>query len=303
MQIGLYYAAEDVAETEATFRSADADGLDSVWVTQAFGTDTLSMIGALARTTTRLRLGTAVIPSYPRHPMVLAQQALTTNLLLGGRLALGVGPSHRNVVEPCWGMSYDRPVRHTREYLEALTGALVQHVRFRGEVITARGDLEITGATPPPVLLSAIGPQMVKAAGSLANGTITWMVGPRTLETELVPGIREAAAAADRSEPEVVVPQPICLTHDVGRARALAAENLAWYGTLPSYQAVLAREGFDAPEDVALIGSREQLLDALGRYRDIGVTTIAGQVFGGDAEEIAATRALLGELARSRELG
>jgi 5,10-methylenetetrahydromethanopterin reductase len=303
MQIGLYYAAEDVAETEATFRSADADGLDSVWVTQAFGTDTLSMIGALARTTTRLRLGTAVIPSYPRHPMVLAQQALTTNLLLGGRLALGVGPSHRNVVEPCWGMSYDRPVRHTREYLEALTGALLQHVRFRGEVITARGDLEITGAPPPPVLLSAIGPQMVKAAGSLANGTITWMVGPRTLEAELVPGIREAAAAADRSEPEVVVPQPICLTRDVGRARALAAENLAWYGTLPSYQAVLAREGFDAPEDVALIGSREQLLDALGRYREIGVTTIAGQVFGGDAEEVAATRALLGELARSRELG
>lgn len=297
MKYGLYYAVTNLPDAEEKLRAADADGLDSVWVSQAFGTDALSVIGALARGTTRLRVGTAVIPTYPRHPIVLAQQALTTNVLIGGRLALGIGPSHRNVVERCWGYSYDKPVRHTREYVQALTESLAQRTRFVGEVITARGNLEIEGATAPKVLISALGPQMIKVAGNHADGTITWMVGPRTLENELVPGLRAAAAAAGRPEPEVIVLVPICLTADTARAREIAAKNLGWYATQPSYQTVLAREGFAAPEDIALIGSRAHLIEALHRFDEIGVTTMAAQLFGADDAEITATRDLIAELA------
>lgn len=298
MRIGLFAKAVDVEETASLLRDAEADGLDSVWITQAFGTDALVMLAALARDTSRLRLGTAVVPTYPRHPMVLAQQALTANLLLGGRLALGVGPSHAKVVEPCWGMSFDRPVRHTREYVTALTAALTQHIRFSGEVITARGDLDVVGALPPPVLLAGLGPQMLKAAGALTAGTITWMVGRRTLAELTVPGIRRAAEEASRPEPEIVVSQPLCVTSDPAGARARAEEALAWYGTLPSYQATLAREGLATPGQMAIIGTWDQVGEMVSGYADIGVTTLAVRLVG-NPEERAATRALVTELARS----
>ncbi len=298
MKIGLFAEAADVGQTEALLRDAETDGLDSVWITQAFGTDTLVMLAALARGTSRLRVGTAVVPTYPRHPMVLAQQALTANLLLNGRLALGVGPSHATVVEPCWGMSFERPVRHTREYLTALTASLSQHVRFCGEVITARGDLEVVGAPAPPVLLAGLGPQMIKLAGGLATGTITWMVGPRTLAGMTVPGMRRAAEEAGRPAPEIVVPQPVCVTTDQAGGLARAEGALAWYGTLHSYQATLAREGYSRPGQIALIGSREQVTDMIGWYAEIGVTTLAVQLMGNQDEQ-AATRALVTDLARA----
>lgn len=297
MRIGLFAAAVDVDDTAALLRDAEADGIDSVWLTQAFGTDALVMLAALARETTRLRVGTAVIPTYPRHPMVLAQQALTTNLLLGGRLALGVGPSHATVVEPCWGLSFDRPVRHTREYLTALTAALDQHVRFSGEVITARGDLAVAGATAPPVLLAALGPQMLKVAGSLAAGTITWMVGPRTLAELTVPTIQQVAQDAGRPEPEIVVPLPVCVSADLPGALERAEQALAWYGSLPSYQATLAREGLSTPGQMALIGDRDHVEEQISHYASLGVTTLAVQLVGTPAEK-AATRDLVGELAR-----
>lgn len=297
MKIGIFDQVDDIAATAADLRAAARDGIDSYWLTQAFGTDTLGVLGAVARDLPGLRVGTAVVPVYPRHPMALAQQALTTNLLVDGRLALGIGPSHPSVVEPCWGMSYDRPARYMREYLEALTGALTQRVRFRGEVLTARGDLDIPGAPVPPVLVAALGPRMLEITGALAAGTITWMVGPRTLRELTVPTIRKAAAAAGRPAPEIVVPLPVCVTGDAPAALARAEAELEWYGTLPSYRAMLDREGCATPGRMALIGDAGTVAAKIASFAELGVTTFAAKIFGTPGER-AATRALVAALAR-----
>ena len=297
MKIGIFDQVDDIGATAADLRAAARDGIDSYWLTQAFGTDTLTVLGAVARDLPGLRVGTAVVPAHPRHPMALAQQALTTNLLVDGRLALGVGPSHPSVVEPCWGMSYDRPARYMREYLEALTGALTQRVRFRGEVLTARGDLDVPGAPAPPVLVAALGPRMLEITGALAAGTITWMVGPRTLRELTIPTIREAAARAGRPEPEIVVPLPVCVTGDPRAALARAEADLEWYGTLPSYRAMLDREGCATPGRMALIGDADTVAARIGSFADLGVTTFAAKIFG-TPDERAATRALVAALAR-----
>lgn len=297
MKIGIFDQVDDIAATAADLRAAARDGIDSYWLTQAFGTDTLGVLGAVARDLPGLRVGTAVVPVYPRHPMALAQQALTTNLLVDGRLALGIGPSHPSVVEPCWGMSYDRPARYMREYLEALTGALTQRVRFRGEVLTARGDLDIPGAPVPPVLVAALGPRMLEITGALAAGTITWMVGPRTLRELTVPTIRKAAAAAGRPAPEIVVPLPVSVTGDAPAALARAEAELEWYGTLPSYRAMLDREGCATPGRMALIGDAGTVAAKIASFAELGVTTFAAKIFGTPGER-AATRALVAALAR-----
>jgi len=295
VKIGVFDRVASLDQIEVDMRAAADHGVDSYWITQAFGTDTLTMIGALARGI-EMTIGTAVIPTYPRHPMVLAQQALTTNLLIGGRLKLGIGPSHPSVVEPCWGMSYERPARHMEEYVQALTGALTQHVRFRGEVITARGDLDIPGAVAPPVLVSALGPKLLDLTGRLADGTITWMVGPRTLSELTIPIIRSAAAQAERPEPEVVVCVPVCVTSALGGARATAQTDFGWYDGLPSYRAMLAREGLPGAAQLAIIGDEAGVRGEIERYRHIGATTFAVQVFG-TPEERQTTRELVWRLA------
>ncbi|TDC64606.1 TIGR03564 family F420-dependent LLM class oxidoreductase [Actinomadura sp. GC306] len=297
MKIGIFDQVDDIGKTAGDLRAAEADGIDSYWLTQAFGTDTLTVLGAVARDLPGLRVGTAVVPVYPRHPMALAQQALTTNLLVDGRLALGIGPSHPSVVEPCWGMSYDRPARYMREYLEALTGALTQRVRFRGEVLTARGNLDIPGAPVPPVLVAALGPKMLEITGTLADGTITWMVGPRTLRELTVPAIGEAAAKAGRPAPEVIVALPVCVTGDAPAALARAEAELEWYGTLPSYRAMLDREGCATPGGMALIGDADTVAERIRSFAGLGATTFAAKIFG-TPDERAATRALIASLAR-----
>jgi 5,10-methylenetetrahydromethanopterin reductase len=298
VEYGVFAHVGDVDELAASLRAAEADGLHSAWLTQGFGHDTLTAIAVAGRGLSRLRIGTTVVPVHPRHPMVLAQQSLTTNQLLGGRLVVGLGPSHPQVVQPCWGISYERPARYVREYVEAFTAALTQHVRFRGEVVTARGDLAVPGDTPAPaVMLAALGPQMLRVTGALADGTITWMAGPRTLRTLTVPTLSEAAQAADRPMPEVVVTAPVCVTRDPARARRDHAPTLRWYDGLPAYQAVLEREGVSSAVDLAVVGSEDEVLAAVEGYADAGASTFAAQAFG-TPEEQAETLALLGRLAR-----
>ncbi len=295
MRIGVFDRVSSLETFVAELRAAADHGVGGYWITQAFGTDTLTVIGALARDVD-LTIGTAVVPAHPRHPMVLAQQALTTNLLVGGRLQLGIGPSHPSVVEPCWGLSYERPARFMAEYVEALTAALTQRVRFRGEVLTARGDLDIPGAPVPPVLVSALGPRMLELTGRLAAGTVTWMVGPRTLAELTVPTIRAAAAAARRPEPQVVACVPACVTERPERALAAARDRLAWYDGLPSYRAMLQREGLGSAVELAIAGDEATVRRAVDAYRDAGATTLAVQPFGAP-EERAATLRLVHALA------
>jgi F420-dependent oxidoreductase-like protein len=298
VQIGIFAHTSLLPDIERDLRSAHDDGVDSFWISQGFGHDALSVIAAFARELPDMRVGTAVIPVYPRHPMALAQQALTVNHLTGGNLVVGLGSSHPSVVEPCWGMSYERPARYMREYLEAFTGSLTQHVRFRGEVLTARGDLTIAGEPPiPTVMVSALGPAMLRVAGRLASGTITWMVGRTTLRELTIPTISDAAEAAGRPAPEIVVTVPVCVTDEPERARREMHEVLSWYDDKPSYRDMLDREGFDTATRLAIIGSADHVREELAAYGDAGATTVAAQ-FHGTADERSAGRELIGRIAR-----
>jgi 5,10-methylenetetrahydromethanopterin reductase len=276
---------------------AEADGFDSFWIAQIFGLDALTALAVAGASTSRIELGTAVVPTYPRHPMMLAGQALTVQAATGDRLALGIGLSHKIVIEDLWGYSYAKPVRHMREYLEALLPLLRgESVAVTGEDITCIGSLDITGAAAPDVIVAALGAQMLKLAGSTGCGTITWCTGERTLVEHVVPRITEAADAAGQLRPRVVAGLPVCVTADPDAARALVAEQLALYGGLPSYRAMLDLEGADGPADVAIIGDEEHVASALGRLSDGGVTEFSAVIAAPSSEDHERTWQLLASL-------
>jgi 5,10-methylenetetrahydromethanopterin reductase len=297
MRIGIFDGAINdgtVDQVVAGARRAESDGFDSFWVPQIFGHDALTALAVVAREVPRIELGTSVVPTYPRHPMALAQQALTVNSLAGGRLTLGIGLSHQPVVEGMWGISFDKPVRHMREYLSAMMPLLEQGSgRFAGETLTARGDLSIVDRSRPGVVVAALGEQMLNVTAALADGTLTWCTGPKTLESHTVPTLRAAAETAGRDATRVIAALPVCVTGDVASAQERAASVFAIYGQLPSYRAMLDREGAAGPADIVIAGSAEQCADRIGALADIGVTDFAAVEYSTDPDEAAATRELL----------
>jgi F420-dependent oxidoreductase-like protein len=233
--------------------------------------------------------------------MQLAQRALTLTLIGRGRFSLGIGMSHRMVVEGVWGVSWDRAVRQMREYLDCLQPLLAgQPADATGEFWTARGSLQIPGAPAPDVYLAALGPQMLRLAGRRTSGTLTWMTGPKTLAEHVVPTLRGAAEEAGRSPDAVRVAAslPVSVTDDVDGARRKAAEEFAVYGSLPSYRAMLDREGYAGPEDAAIIGDEQTVSERLDELSAAGVDEFTASVFDASPEVRARTRALL----RSKDL-
>jgi F420-dependent oxidoreductase-like protein len=227
--------------------------------------------------------------------MMLAGQALTVSQVSGGRLDLGIGLSHQLVVEGMWGLPFDKPVRAMREYLEAL-GPLLRgdDPQLAGETVTVRGAMDLP-ADPPSVLVAALGPQMLKVTGRLADGTVTWMTGPQTLRDHTVPTISAAAEEAGRPAPRIVVALPICVTDDEAGARERAGAQFAMYGMLPSYRAMLDREGLEGPAELAVVGTADQVADRLAEVEAAGMTTLAAAEFG-TPDELAASRELLRSL-------
>ena len=248
-------------------------GFDSVWMANIFGLDAIGALGIVGRETQRVELGTAVVPSYPRHPMAIAQQALTTQAASGGRFALGIGLSHQIVIEGMMGLSYDKPARHMREYLSVLAPLLrKENVSFQGEQYRVNGAIDIADAAAVPLLVAALGDHMLKLAGSLTDGTILWMTGPDTIENHIGPKLRNAAQAAGRGEPRIVAGFPILLTDAPDVARERIGKALAMYGTLPSYRAMLDKEGAAGPAEISIVGDEKALDASLDHLRDIGVT-------------------------------
>ena len=241
-------------------KQAADDGFASYWLAQTGAVEALATLGLAAREAPGIELGTAVIPTWFRHPFSLAGQALTAQAASGGRIALGIGLSHQPVVEDRFHMRFERPLRHMREYLAVLRPLLQDgKAAFRGEIWS--GELEFVhpeGVAPPPVLVAALGPQMLRLTGRDADGTILWMVGPRTISSHIAPTIRSAAEAAGRPEPRIVASLPLCVTSDEAAVRQRAAQVFAGYGVLPSYRAMLDREGGLNPEEVAVIGDEER---------------------------------------------
>jgi 5,10-methylenetetrahydromethanopterin reductase len=279
-------------------RQAAADGFDSFWAPQIFGHDTLTVLALVGQLVPEIELGTAVVPTYPRHPMMMAQQALTVQAATGGRLALGIGLSHQIVVEMMWGLSYSKPVRHLREYLSVLMPLLEgKPVGFQGEEYRVQGGVSVGGSSRPSVLVAALGTQMLNVTGRLADGTSTWCTGVNTLRTHIVPVINEAAAAADRPTPRIVAAFPICVTDDVDAARARASKVFAVYTNLPSYRAMMDLEGVADPSGIAIVGTEAEVRDQLAEVAAAGVTDLNAGAFPGNPEEEARTRAVLRELA------
>jgi F420-dependent oxidoreductase-like protein len=278
-------------------RTAD-DGFASAWVSNIFGLDALTALAVAGSQVPGIDLGTAVVPTYPRHPAVLAQQALTTATAVGGRLLLGIGLSHKIVIEDMYGYSFDRPARHMREYLSILLPLLDgQPASFEGETIRANIGLTTPRPGRVPVLLAALAPQMLRLAGRRTDGTVLWMTGPATVRDYIVPTIREAAESAGRPRPRVVCVLPVCVTDDPDGARARANRVLSIYGQLPSYRAMLDREGAKEPGDVAVTGNEDAVAAQVSALEEAGVTDfVALDYAGGDDQP--RTRALLKSLAQ-----
>jgi 5,10-methylenetetrahydromethanopterin reductase len=276
-------------------RAAD-DGFASAWVSNIFGLDALTALAVAGSQVPGIELGTAVVPTYPRHPAVLAQQALTAATALGGRLTLGIGLSHQIVIEDMYGYSFDRPARHMREYLSILLPLLDgQQASFQGETMRAQIGLSTPRPGRVPVLLAALAPQMLRLAGQRADGTVLWMTGPATIRDYIVPAISEAAAAAGRPSPRVVCLLPVCVTDDPDGARDRANRVLAIYGQLPSYRAMLDREGAAQPGDVVLTGDEDAVAAQIGALEEAGVTDFVAAEYSRGEDQVR-TRALLKSL-------
>ena len=279
-------------------RTAHGHGL-AFWTAQLSDIDALTALAVVGREVPGLDIGTAVVPTYARHPMVMAMQALTVQAASDGRLTLGIGLSHQVVIEGAFGLSFSTPIRHMREYLEILIPLLhTGQVSFEGKEFTARtmGPMKPAGSTPPPVVVAALGPQMLNLAGRLADGTALWMVGPKTLADHVVPAITKAAEGAGRPSPRVVVGLPVCVTADSAAARERAAKSFGFYNNLPSYRAMLDKEGVAGPADVAVIGDEDQVAGELRRLVGLGATEFSLPLFG-SPEERERTLTVLAALA------
>ena len=266
-------------------RQAEADGFQSAWMGNHLNHDAMTLCALAGQATSTIELGTAVVPTYPRHPMVMAQQALTTNMACGGRFILGLGLSHKFIVEGWQGLRWATPVRHLREYLEVLNplldGDLVNHKgqEYRVQLNNAPfTQLDVPGGGRPKVLIAALGPGMLKVTGELADGTSMFWCGPNYIEQTAVPTITKAAEAAGRPAPRIIAGIPISVTDKEEEARASCARVWEVYGKIYSYKNVIAAEGASGVADLAVVGDEATVRAQLKRLESIGVTDYNGAI-------------------------
>jgi 5,10-methylenetetrahydromethanopterin reductase len=278
----------------ARVKAASTEGFGSIWFPQTAGLDALTALAVAAVKVPGIRLGTAVVPIQGRHPIPLAQQALTVADAAGpGRFTLGIGVTHAVVSEGWYGVPYGDVVALCEEELEALDGLLStgRQADVEGVYLTAHLKLSVPVA-PPSLVVAALGPKMLRLAGRFSDGTVTWMTGPKTLADQVVPALTAAAAEAGRPAPRVIAALPICVTSDREGARDRIRPILAGSARMPSYGRQLAAEGLDDPVDLACIGDEAEVAGRLSSLIGIGVTELLGNVLGTE-EEVARTRSFL----------
>jgi F420-dependent oxidoreductase-like protein len=287
-----------LSDLAASFRTAAEDGLASAWITDSvFGLDALTAIAVAGVAGPGIEVGSAVTPTYFRHPVTLARQAITTDIAVGGALALGVGASDMRVIHDMLGQPFDKPATYMDEYLSVLL-PLLRHgaVTFNGDLLSSNVEVTVRPVGPVPVLLAALGPRMLRLAGTVADGVMVWMTAPKALTGHVVPRVTEAAATAGRPPVRIVCLAPVCVTNDPESARERAARIFALHGQLPAYRKMLDRQGFDGPGAVAVVGGPDDVAAQIEQYRRAGVTDFIASEFG-RAEDRHLTRALLRELA------
>ncbi|MCA1844594.1 MAG: TIGR03564 family F420-dependent LLM class oxidoreductase [Actinobacteria bacterium] len=303
MDIGVMVGGSGLASLTDAIRGVADAGVRRAWVPQIFGVEALTAIAVAGREIPDIELGTAVVPTYPRHPLVLAGQALTTSAALGAgtRLHLGIGLSHQLVIEGMLGMTFEKPAVHMREYLTALRPALTgQPVDVKGETLDAHtlmGPISVDDAGPVPILVAALGPALLRVAGELSDGTLTWMAAPSVIADRIAPQITAAAEAAGRPRPRIGVGLPVAVTNDVDAALERAAASYAVYGTLPSYKRLLDEAGVDGPAGVVIAGDEDEVAGRIRALADDGATEFLASPIGSRAVRQETLR-VLGELAR-----
>jgi F420-dependent oxidoreductase-like protein len=289
---------------------AEDAGMASVWIPQIPDDfDALTAAALIGANTTRIEIGTAVVPVQPRHPIALAQQALSTQMVCGGRLSLGLGVSHHWVIDEMLGLPYERPAATMREYLDVLDEALAGPgmVDVENESFRVHNPIDITDITPTPVLIAALGPLMLRLAGERTDGTILWLADERAIGEHIAPAINRAAEGAGRPAPRVVAGVPVCLCRDDEVAVAVDRANrvLSEAEVSPNYQTLLDRGDARTVGDILAAGSESSIEKRLRSFADAGSTDVSLRVvpIGGSRDEKLAssrrTREFLASLAGS----
>jgi F420-dependent oxidoreductase-like protein len=316
MRIGLMVGPErgryqtKVERLQADARWAESAGLATVWIPQIPDEfDALTAAVLVGTETSRIEIGTAVVPVQPRHPIALAQQILSVQAVCQGRLSVGLGVSHHWVIDEMLGLPYERPVPTMRAYLDVLDEALAGPgtVQVENDFFRVNTPLDITDVTPTPILLAALGPMMLKLCGERADGTILWMADERAISTHVVPNLTAAAEAAGRPAPRVVAGIPVCLCADSDIDVAVARTNriLSEAEVSPNYQKLLDHGDAQTVGDILLAGSESTIEKRIRGFADAGVTDISVRVvpIGDNRDDLIAsskrTRELLAALASS----
>ena len=277
-------------------RRAHADGFAAYWLAEhpTGGLDALTVLTAAGLQVPEIELGTAVVPTFPRHPMALAGQALTSRAAIGHRETLGIGLSHE-VMMAQLGLPFEKPIRHLREFLSILVPLLDEgQVQFEGQTLSCNANAFF--GSVDGTRRAALGPQALRVGGRLADGTTLAWVGPKTIANHIVPTLTESASEAGRPAPRVVATLPVCVTAQPDAVRARISETLSMYARLPSYAAMFEREGVTQPGELAIVGSANDVRSGIERMAEAGVTDFAASVFATSRAEGEASRALLAEL-------
>ncbi|OBA64876.1 LLM class F420-dependent oxidoreductase [Mycobacterium sp. 1100029.7] len=276
---------------------AESAGFTTFWMPQIPGyLDAMTAVALIGRATDRIEIGTAVVPIQPRHPMIMAQQALTTQVACDGRFTLGIGPSHHWIIDTQLGLSYERPVRLLADYLEVLAASFTGPgvVDVDNASFSVHSPVDVTDSFGVPILLSALGPAMLRLAGERAAGTILWMADERAIGEHVVPRITEAAAGSGRPAPRIVagVPVALCSDGEEDAARAYASEVLGHADFSPNYVRLLEHGDAADVGDTMAAGDESAILARLRRYCDAGVTDLAARIvpLGKDATTRAESR-------------
>ncbi|OBK87538.1 LLM class F420-dependent oxidoreductase [Mycolicibacter sinensis] len=315
MRLGVMIGAErgdmarKVTKLIADIEWADEAGLDTAWMPQVPDDfDLLTMVALMASHSTRIELGTAVVPLQAQHPIALARQALSVNAISGGRLALGVGPSHHWIIRDMLGLPYDKPAAYTRDYLEVLNAALAGPgpVDVENSNFTVHNPTALGAEPKMPVLVAALGPVMLQIAGEHADGTSLWMADEKAIAEHIAPKINKAAADAGKPAPRIVagIPVTLCANSEIEAAKERANRILAEAETSPNYQRLLDRGSARDVGDLCAAGDEESILKRFKQFADAGVTDLSVRLLpiGDNRDELIAskrrTREVIAELAK-----
>jgi F420-dependent oxidoreductase-like protein len=294
-------SARKVTRMLADIDWAESAGLDSAWIPQIPNDfDALVAVALMGTRTTRIELGTAVVPLQAQHPIALARQALSVHTATKGRLVLGVGPSHHWIVDDMLGIPYERPAGYTRDYLEVLDAALSMTranpgpVDVENDTFRVHNPLDLAPVAPLPVLVAALGPVMLTIAGERADGTVLWMADERAVAEHVVPRITKAADNAGRKAPRIVAGIPVCLcaAGEVDAARERANRILGEAEVSPNYQRLLGYGDAKDVGDICAAGDEDAILARLRRFADAGVTDLSVRLLpiGDNRDELVASK-------------